>query len=101
MKITHVRWDINKIIPYSAMKIIANIFPSYSILNPETNSLSLSAWSVGVRLVSAMHVNIHNVNIVIFINEFHSVSCIIIIVFMFKDHDGYTIVMIIKIRQIS
>lgn len=44
---------INKILAYSAMKIIANPTPLYSTLNPETNSDSPSAKSNGVRLVSA------------------------------------------------
>jgi len=44
---------INKILPYSAIKIIANPNLPYSILNPETSSDSPSAKSKGVRLVSA------------------------------------------------
>mgnify|MGYP006968431283 CR=1 FL=1 len=43
------------IIAYSLIKIIANIPPMYSILKPETISLSPSAISKGVRLDSAMH----------------------------------------------
>lgn len=45
----------NIIIPYSLIKINANIPPPYSILNPDTISDSPSARSKGVRLVSAMH----------------------------------------------
>jgi len=44
---------MNKILPYSAMKITANPTLPYSILNPDTNSDSPSAKSKGVRLVSA------------------------------------------------
>jgi len=51
-KITVIR-DINRILIYSAMKIQANAFLLYSVLNPETNSLSPSAKSKGLRLVSA------------------------------------------------
>ena len=45
--------DINKILVYSANMSIANPPLLYSVLNPETNSDSLSAKSKGVRLVSA------------------------------------------------
>ena len=45
--------DIKRILVYSAMKIKANIPPEYSVLNPDTNSLSPSAKSNGVRFVSA------------------------------------------------
>lgn len=41
------------IIPYSAIKISANLPAPYSVLNPETNSDSPSAKSKGVRFVSA------------------------------------------------
>jgi len=44
---------INKILAYSAIKIIANITLPYSTLNPDTNSDSPSAKSKGVRFVSA------------------------------------------------
>lgn len=44
---------MNKIIPYSLIKIKANIPPPYSILNPETISDSPSDISKGVRLDSA------------------------------------------------
>lgn len=50
---------MNMIIPYSAIKIIANNPPPYSTLNPETSSLSLSAWSNGVRLLSLRQISIH------------------------------------------
>lgn len=43
----------NTIIPYSAMKIKANSPPPYSVLKPDTSSLSPSAKSKGVRFVSA------------------------------------------------
>jgi hypothetical protein len=43
----------NKMNPYSAMKIMANPKPLYSILNPDTSSLSPSAKSKGVRFSSA------------------------------------------------
>lgn len=42
-----------RILVYSAINRKANIPPLYSVLNPETSSLSLSAWSNGVRFVSA------------------------------------------------
>jgi hypothetical protein len=44
---------IKIIIPYSAIKIIANLPLIYSVLNPETNSDSPSAKSKGVRFNSA------------------------------------------------
>jgi hypothetical protein len=40
-------------LPYSAIKITAKAAALYSVLNPETSSLSPSAKSKGVRLVSA------------------------------------------------
>lgn len=43
----------NIIIMYSAIKIIANTPLLYSVLNPDTNSLSPSAKSNGVRFNSA------------------------------------------------
>lgn len=43
----------NRIIMYSAIKIIANLPLLYSVLNPETSSLSPSAKSNGVRFSSA------------------------------------------------
>ena len=45
--------DINIILAYSAIKIIAKPPLLYSILNPETISDSPSAKSKGARLVSA------------------------------------------------
>lgn len=50
----------NIIIMYSAIKIIAKIPPLYSVLNPDTNSLSPSAKSKGVRFNSAVEEIIHN-----------------------------------------
>lgn len=45
-------------LPYSAINKKANLDPPYSMLNPETNSLSPSAKSKGARLVSAtMQIN--------------------------------------------
>lgn len=54
------------ILKYSAKKMKANHPPIYSTLNPETNSDSPSAKSKGLRLVSAKHVIIHIINIIIF-----------------------------------
>lgn len=51
-----------KIIRYSAIKIMANLLLLYSVLNPETNSLSPSAKSNGVRLSSATVENNHKQN---------------------------------------
>lgn len=45
--------DIKMMFVYSAMKIRANVPPAYSVLKPETSSLSPSAKSKGVRFVSA------------------------------------------------
>lgn len=53
---------INKILPYSAINRNAKLDPPYSILNPETNSLSPSAKSKGARLVSAIIQIIHKPN---------------------------------------
>lgn len=54
----------NKIIIYSAIKIIANVPLLYSVLNPETSSLSPSAKSNGVRFSSATTEIIHNTNLI-------------------------------------
>lgn len=59
---TEVSSLINIIIPYSMMKITANSPPPYSKLNPLTSSLSLSAWSNGVRFLSAIHIVIQVMN---------------------------------------
>ena len=48
--------DMNIMLVYSDIKIRANRFLEYSVLNPDTNSLSPSAKSNGVRLVSASKV---------------------------------------------
>lgn len=53
---------IKIIIPYSAIKIKANLPLIYSVLNPETNSDSPSAKSNGVRFNSAI-ILIKNINI--------------------------------------
>lgn len=53
MKRMEVRSLINRIMVYSAMKIIAKVLALYSMLNPETSSDSPSAKSNGVRFVSA------------------------------------------------
>jgi len=45
--------DIKIIFRYSAIKIIVNNPPEYSVLKPDTNSLSPSDKSNGVRFVSA------------------------------------------------
>jgi len=45
--------DIAIIDKYSAIKINVKGPPIYSVLNPETSSDSPSAWSKGVRFVSA------------------------------------------------
>lgn len=58
-KNTAVTVHIIKILAYSAMKIKANLPALYSVLNPETNSLSPSAKSNGARLVSAKVVQNH------------------------------------------
>lgn len=62
---------ITKILAYSAIKIRANIPLLYSTLNPETNSLSPSAKSNGVRFVSAKLVinQIIAIGIIININQ--------------------------------
>ena len=51
---------ITKIEVYSAMKIIANFPPLYSVLNPDTSSDSPSAKSKGARFVSAKVVVNHD-----------------------------------------
>ena len=45
--------DMKIMFKYSAMKINVKATAEYSVLNPETNSLSPSAKSKGVRFVSA------------------------------------------------
>lgn len=52
-----IKQERNKILAYSAIKIKANNPPAYSVLNPETNSLSPSVKSKGVRLLSAKQQN--------------------------------------------
>lgn len=51
------------IIPYSAKNKIVNPTEEYSVLNPETNSDSLSEKSNGVRLVSATLTIIHKITL--------------------------------------
>lgn len=51
--------DIKIILRYSAMKISINVTLPYSVLNPDTNSLSPSAKSNGARFVSANVVTSH------------------------------------------
>lgn len=46
----------NRMLVYSAKKIAVNPPAEYSVLNPETNSLSPSAKSNGARFNSAKHV---------------------------------------------
>lgn len=48
--------DMKMILVYSDIKINANTLLAYSVLNPDTNSLSPSARSNGVRFVSARSV---------------------------------------------
>lgn len=48
--------DMKIMFKYSAMKMKVNDVAAYSVLNPETNSLSPSAKSKGVRFVSANRV---------------------------------------------
>lgn len=48
--------DIKMMLVYSDIKIRANTPLAYSVLKPETNSLSPSAKSNGVRFVSASNV---------------------------------------------
>jgi hypothetical protein len=57
-KYTIIKEDTSKA-EYSAKKISANIPPPYSVLNPETNSDSLSEKSKGARWVSAKTENPH------------------------------------------
>lgn len=54
---------------YSAMKIIENFPLAYSVLNPDTNSLSASLKSNGVRFISAsmIEAQIGVINIIIMI----------------------------------
>lgn len=54
-----VRMHMNKIFDISARKSKPNLPELYSILNPETSSLSPSAKSKGARLVSEMIVMSH------------------------------------------
>jgi len=54
-----VKMHINKIFDISARNSKPNLPDLYSILNPDTNSLSPSAKSKGARLVSEMIVTTH------------------------------------------
>lgn len=63
---------------YSAMKIMANKPPLYSMLNPETSSDSPSAKSNGVRFVSAKFVINHVIAKGISINEAHVLEDILV-----------------------
>jgi hypothetical protein len=76
-KMTEIRLII-KILAYSAIKIIANIAPLYSILNPETSSDSPSAKSNGVRFVSAKFVINHVMNSGIINSITHDMELIVI-----------------------
>ena len=72
--------DINRIFRYSAIKINVNKPPPNSVLNPDTNSLSPSTRSNGVRLSSANIVEIQtyavirfimiNIEFLVFMDEF-------------------------------
>lgn len=53
MRIMEDSNDINKMFKYSAIKIAAKQLLLYSVLNPDTISLSPSARSNGLRFVSA------------------------------------------------
>ena len=66
---------MNKIIPYSQMKIIENNIPPYSILNPLTNSDSPSGRSKGDRLVSDKMSSTHPVNKIKLIVMNHELFC--------------------------
>lgn len=57
---------INKKKPYSTKKINLNKDEKYSTLNPETNSVSLSKKSKGVRFISLRTIII---NVIKYINE--------------------------------
>jgi len=60
----HVTEDMRIIIEYSAINKKAKGPPEYSVLKPETNSLSPSEKSIGERLASAkITTNQHNINI--------------------------------------
>jgi hypothetical protein len=59
VKIAAVNILIARILVYSAIKIKANGPLLYSVLNPDTSSDSPSAWSKGVRFVSASIVTSH------------------------------------------
>jgi len=48
--------------PYSVKKIKINPKLLYSTLKPETNSLSLSEKSKGIRFISEIIVNINKIN---------------------------------------
>lgn len=54
--------DIKMMFIYSAIKMKANVIDEYSVLNPDTNSLSPSAKSKGERLVSARSV-VNQINV--------------------------------------
>lgn len=61
-----------KIIKYSAIKMIANLLLLYSVLNPETSSLSPSEKSKGVRFNSATDENSHRYNGIINIKNINN-----------------------------
>lgn len=48
--------------PYSDKKIKMNPNLLYSTLNPETNSLSLSEKSNGIRFISAIILNVNKIS---------------------------------------
>ena len=56
-------------LPYSVKYKKANFRAPYSILNPETNSLSPSAKSNGARFVSARHVINQQISTTIVVNQ--------------------------------
>jgi len=62
-KIIHVKILKKIIFPYSPKNNKAKAMPLYSVLNPETNSLSPSAKSKGERFVSAIIEIIHIIKI--------------------------------------
>jgi hypothetical protein len=62
-KITEVRSLTKIILPYSAKNNRVKLKEEYSVLNPDTSSLSPSAKSKGARLVSQSMARNQNINI--------------------------------------
>lgn len=98
---TQVKIDKKRIIPYSAKKIRANFILPYSILNPDTNSDSLSAKSKGARFVSATPVYNHKTTLGISANPKKTLYSSLLMKEKFNLEEAHTKLIAKKANEIS